>query len=504
MILAQNLATRTSSNGNVTLENKSTETINNLTATSLFTGLNLTSLLQNPAIACEHPYVTLESLLPFTAATRFWWHITAIPLSKLMTRMCYPLPLHYRYLTYYYDIMLPGYGQIPSRASKAWTATLTPDSSAFEPSWNLQTTGTHESIVRFTIEPHSEASGSDADPLNQKGIEKLVQRAAATDTGVDTELFRYVTSALFISDEEGRKLRKRWPEHFPPQAYLAFDFEKTGRIMAKGSFFFMWKAKQTERAPRDLAFELITGIPVIGPAIIEPLNVWYTWLTEFPVKYGGEPRVEGMGFDLLTPGPQSRIKIYSRLWNTSFGAVSYFYTLGNRLQDSSTTKGLELLKLFWVVVCGIQDDKDFMSKEVPVSHQDWADIVVNWEFKVGEALPRPKLYAPLGKWLQNNGIVSERLREFWRRLGWSEMAETYTKDWKDILYVYSLHSYDDVWNILVQEFLTYSSSPWHDEEGDGGMTFVSFAYKDDDSGLYMSLYFSPKVHTAVEKRVGLI
>jgi hypothetical protein len=36
------------------------------------------------------------------------------------------------------------------------------------------------------------------------------------------------------------------------------------------------------------------------------------------------------------------------------------------------------------------------------------------------------------------------------------------------------------------------------------MTFVSFAYQDEKSGLYMSLYFSPKVHTAVEKEIGLV
>jgi hypothetical protein len=52
--------------------------------------------------------------------------------------------------------------------------------------------------------------------------------------------------------------------------------------------------------------------------------------------------------------------------------------------------------------------------------------------------------------------------------------------------------------------LNLYSSPWHNAKGYGGMTFVSFAYQDEKSGLYMSLYFSPKVHTAVEKEIDLV
>lgn len=35
------------------------------------------------------------------------------------------------------------------------------------------------------------------------------------------------------------------------------------------------------------------------------------------------------------------------------------------------------------------------------------------------------------------------------------------------------------------------------------MNYVSFAYKDDGTGMSMTLYFSPKVHTAVEQ-IGLL
>jgi DMATS type aromatic prenyltransferase len=413
-----------------------------LTATTLFTNAALTTRLQDSITASQPPYLVLESHLAFNPAMRFWWQVTAVPLSKLMTRMNYPLHLHYRYLAYYYDIVLPSYGPIPSAKNEQWNATLTPDNSAFEPSWNLQTTGTQESIVRFTIEAHSAESGHGADPLNQKSIGELVRRAAEMSEGVDVDVYKYVTSALFVSDEEGRRLRKAWPDHLPPQAYLAFDFEKTGRMLVKGSFFFMWKAKQTGRAPRDIVHELVVKMPVIGATLVEPLKVWYQWLRAFPDVYGGELMVEGLGFDLLTPGPRSRIKIYQRLRKSCFGAVTYFYTFGNRLQDPATTKGLELLKLFWVVVCGVQDDEDFMGREIVEAHRYWADIVVNWEFKAGEALPRPKLYFPLGKWLENDEVCSERLSDFWKRIGWSEMAGSYRKDWNEILYVYPvvLHS----------------------------------------------------------------
>jgi DMATS type aromatic prenyltransferase len=405
-------------------------------AAGQFTGTALPELLRDASITSQPPFQVLSSRLPFEETSKFWWNASAAPISKLMTRTGYPLRIHYKHLAFYYDVVLPGYGPIPlhnDATERGWTASITPDASPFEPSWNLRTTGTSESVIRFTIEANSIESGTDADPVNQKTTQEIIQRAAAATPDFDLEIYNYVTKEIFLSNEEAKRLRRLYPEHLSPQAYLAFDLEKTGRILGKFTGFFNWRAKQLNQSPREVAFHLIANIPQLGPSLFEPLCTWDKCLREFPEKYGGEPRVECMSFDLVRPSRKFRIKPYSRLWSSSFGAVTHFYTLGGAVQDPSALKGLEHLKLFWHLVCGVPDDEHFMSTEIPVLHQGWADIIVNWELKPGEALPQPKFYMPIWKWIENDNEVSERLKKFWKAIGWNEQAESYRRDWEEAL-----------------------------------------------------------------------
>ncbi|KAF1935947.1 aromatic prenyltransferase [Clathrospora elynae] len=445
-------------------------------AASQFTSSALDALLQDASIASQPPYQVMQSLLSFDNTSKFWWDVTASTLSKLMTKASYPLSLHYKNLAFCYDAVLQGYGPIPSRTEdRGWNATVTQDGSPFEPSWTFKTSGSpEESVIRFTIEANSAETASVTDPLFQKATESLVTRAEAAGASFDLTIYEYFKKELFFDDDEGVRLRREYPDSMAPQSYFAFDFEKDGQILGKGFFFFIWKSRATGQSSRVVAQNLIASTPVIGPLFKEALGAWDRCLTTFPAEFGGEPRVECMGFDLLRPSKSSRIKVYTRLVNSSFNAVTHLYTLGGVLQDPTTLKGLELLKLFWHVVCGVEDGPDFGDQEVPVLHEGWADTILNWEFKPGELLPRPKLYMPLWKWLPSEFVICERLSEYWRRMGWDQQAESYTQDWQEIF-------------------------PWLDGTGFGGMNYVSFAYKDDGSGLYMTLYFSPKAYDTAEK-----
>lgn len=166
-----------------------------------------------------------------------------------------------------------------------------------------------ESVVIFTIELNNAESASAMDPLNQKPCEELVARAAAADPNFDLTMYEHLKAALFFTDDEGANLRRAYPDHLAPQSYLAFDFEKDGKVLGKLCLFFFWKARQTGRSPREIAIDLIAGIPVIGPSIKEGLSAWNRCLITFPAEFGGEPRVECIGFDSLKPGQNSRVKV---------------------------------------------------------------------------------------------------------------------------------------------------------------------------------------------------
>ncbi|KAH7382198.1 aromatic prenyltransferase [Pyrenochaeta sp. MPI-SDFR-AT-0127] len=238
----------------------------------------------------------------------------------------------------------------------------------------------------------------------------------------------------FFDDEDASRFKNENPAHLTPQSYVAFDFEKDGRVVGKLNLFSFWEIRQTRQSPQEITFNLIIGMPVIGPTCKEALHVWEQCLKTFPAEFGGEPRVECIGFDLLKPTQISRIQPYLRLWTSSFNAVTHFYTLGGALQDSTTLKGIELLKLFWHIVCRVEDGADFSKKKkAPILHEGWAEIIVNWEFKPGEALPKPKFYMPIWKWIPTELDICERLSGYWKRIGWEQQAESYTQDWQETL-----------------------------------------------------------------------
>ena len=109
--------------------------------------------------------------------------------------------------------------------------------------------------------------------------------------------------------------------------------------------------------PRENAFNLVVNMPTIGSSFKEALVAWKKSITKFPEEYGGEPRTECLGFDFLEPGPNSRIRIYTRLWKASYSALAYYWSLGGLLQDETTRKGQELLKIFWQIVFDVVDEE---------------------------------------------------------------------------------------------------------------------------------------------------
>ena len=165
-------------------------------------------------------------------------------------------------------------------------------------------------MIRFTIEANSTETASPADPLNQKSAESIVRRPSAAGASFDPTLYEYLKKELFFNDSAASRLREEHPDHVAPQSYFAFDFERNGQILGKGFFFFFWKRKVTGQSPRHIAQKLITCAPVIGPSFTTALSSWEQCQTSFPSEFGGEPRMECIGFDLLQPGQSSKIKVY--------------------------------------------------------------------------------------------------------------------------------------------------------------------------------------------------
>ncbi|KAF9885006.1 hypothetical protein FE257_000829 [Aspergillus nanangensis] len=447
------------------------------TARSAFGGIALEELLKDKSIASQPPHDVIRSRLPLDKTDNYWWDTTSVVLSKLMIQAGYPLPLQYQTLAYFYDIVLQGWGPIPLQTDgqpggRPWKATMLEDGSPFEPSFNLKTTGTIETVVRFTIEASDIGSGTAEDPLNQKAVHDLVMRCAAADPDFDLTVYNYIRSALMLDDHEALRLKHEFPDCNAPQMFFAFDFERTGKILGKCVPFLNWKSKQLGITQKELAIRVISGVPEVGPLFSDALAALDKFMVSFPADLGGEPSPESLNFDVVPPGKNSRFKIYIRPFKTSFNSVKYFYTLGGMLSDDVTLKGVELLRTFYEVLFDIKDGEE--DKELTAYNPGWGSVLFNCAFKPGAPLPVPQFYITIWKFMSSDRDIIERMTEFWRRIGWNQQADRYPEDWQ-------------------QTF------PWLDGAGWGNMDVLSLANKGDESGVYQSVYYSPMVHIAAEK-----
>ncbi|KAJ5773648.1 aromatic prenyltransferase [Penicillium paradoxum] len=447
------------------------------TARSLFSGSALEELLKDESITSQLPHDVIHSRLLFDKTDNYWWDTTAVTLSKLMLQADYPLSLHYKNLAYFYDIVLPAWGPIPLKTDgqpggRPWKPTMLEDGSNYEPSLNLKTTGTTETAVRFSIECSDARSGTAEDPLNQKAAHDLIMRCAAADPDFDLTVYNYMREALMFDDKEALRLQHDFPDCKVPQIFFAFDFERSGRILGKCVPFLYWKSKQLGVPQKELAMRVISGVPKVGHLYKDALAVLDGFMSSFPADLGGEPSAECLNFDVVKPGKSSRIKVYIRPSRTSFNSVKYFYTLGGLRTDEATLKGVDVLRIFYEVVFDIKAGEE--DKELTVYNPGWGSVLFNTAFKPGAALPAPQFYITIWKFLPNDKSIVERLIAFWRRIGWNQQADKYMKDWQDTF-------------------------PWIDGRGSGNMDVISLAYKEDGSGVYQSVYYSPMAHVAAEK-----
>lgn len=406
------------------------------TARTLFSGVALEELLKEESIVSQPPHDVVYARLPFNKTDSYWWHTTAVVLSKLMLQADYPLSLHYKTLAYFYDVVLPAWGPIPLKTDgepdgRPWKATLLEDGSTFEPSLNLRTTGTTETTVRFTIECSDARSGTAEDPLNQKAAHDLVMRCAAADPEFDLTVYNYVREMLMLDDQEAARLKQAFPDCGSPQIFVAFDFERSGKILGKCVPFLNWKSKQLGTTPMDLVIKVITGIPEAGPLYKNALAAWGRFMVSFPAEFGREPSTECLSFDVVKPGNSSRVKIYVRPSKTSFNSVKYFYTLGGLRSDDATLKGVELLRTFYKVVFDINDGEE--DQELTVYHQGWGSVLFNLTLKPGAALPTPQFYITIWKYMPSDNAIIDRLTAFWGHIGWNKQADRYAEDWRNTL-----------------------------------------------------------------------
>ncbi|KAI8312425.1 4-O-dimethylallyl-L-tyrosine synthase [Colletotrichum sp. SAR11_59] len=119
-----------------------------------------------------------------------------------------------------------------------------------------------------------------------------------------------------------------------------------------------------------------------------------------------QPVVEIVAIDCVNP-TDSRVKIYIRSKNTTFGSMIDVMSLGGRLPFLTDTVMSSLNEL-WVAVfgSGAEDDVGTLSRPLPTIDHRTSGILYYLELKPGAPLPKPKVYLPVRHYARDDEQIA--------------------------------------------------------------------------------------------------
>jgi DMATS type aromatic prenyltransferase len=171
--------------------------------------------------------------------TQFWWNTTGKIFAQMLQRAFYPLHQQYRYLSFFYTVILPELGPAPSfdMSSSVWNAAknrtnelslpalpsrfrsyMTDDHSPMELSWQFDKDG--GAVTRFAIDPVRRQS--EGDFHGAIGLFEELASLKVIAPGVDLDWCRTCADTLTIKNTSAKGLENGALEY--PSQYFVGKF----------------------------------------------------------------------------------------------------------------------------------------------------------------------------------------------------------------------------------------------------------------------------------------
>jgi DMATS type aromatic prenyltransferase len=172
--------------------------------------------------------------------------------------------------------------------------------------------------------------------------------------------------------------------------------------------------------------------------IITDFAFWNRFFAERSV-----PSIELVGIDCVDEASLSdaRVKLYVHTMSNSFNMVRDYVTLGGRLQDKTTLKGLGVLRDIWHLLLqepeGLVDD-DY-SKPLNDGSMLCQRLYFSFEMRPGREFPEVKTYLPTWNYVRSDEATVQNYEQVFRKCGqeWGEEGR-YRKVFESALYVLPL------------------------------------------------------------------
>ncbi|PLB52028.1 putative dimethylallyl tryptophan synthase [Aspergillus steynii IBT 23096] len=400
--------------------------------------------------ADRSPWRVLGKALGFANRDQeLWWLNTSPFFNNLLNQCGYEVHEQYHYLCFYHKHIVPVLGSfIRPGNSPDHLSCFTPEGYPFELSVNFQE---DRSILRLGCGPVGPFAGTEHDPLNKFMTRELLAKAAQIDPAIDLRWFDYFESQFILPTEQARTVSEHVVRHGRQTSQLAFDL-KNGGVVAKAYVFVLPKSIATGVPTVTLALNAIEGLA--DADFGSSLALLREYLLPGPDSDAPRSEVMLIGVDCVEP-QSSRLKLYLVNTHLCLENMRAFWTLGGRLSDSTTMKGLEIAENLWNLL-GLSDT---VYETVDV---DKLPLTFNYELKEKEQAPKPQLYLPVqGK---GDEFVADALTEFFKFLDWQGFACRYKQD-------------------LISNF------PCRDLKGSTAVQrWIAFSFT-ERTGVYLTIYF---------------
>lgn len=352
------------------------------------------------------------------------WSLAILPsLERLMQKAGYSKDQQQKYAAFVLQNIIPFLGPAPSPdGTPHFDSFCNDDFSPVELSWNVHG---GLSTVRIGFEPISCLAGTPRDPFNALEPSRVVQHLQHCYPHISTELWQHFLGDFTVTPDAASAVVARMaPNEHMSSTTISFDL--AGDPSPKLYHYPIAKGLSTDEVTGEIVTKSVKRLKLnITPA----LDILQAFITETKARHGSNSmRFETLSWDAVDP-VKTRLKLYVRTPRTSSRATQEILTLGGRLSDESTQLCVANIRLFWSSVLQIHDDE----AELPSSTHRTAGIILNFELRHNDPLPRPKVYIPVRHCCETDLQIAERLGVFFRKLGLTRVADSYVEDVQSIL-----------------------------------------------------------------------
>jgi DMATS type aromatic prenyltransferase len=333
-----------------------------------------------------------------------WWEDTAPLYAGFLRIAQYELEAQFIHLLFHFRYVLPSLGPFPQKGEKRINTAM-PGGRPFEISLNFQKSG---STVRFDFEPVTCATGSvqEEDQFNLSAVADVVSDLERNGLGPNTVLYdRFERELSLTPDDLSLFKTKNAKQTATTQYVVAWDLHESNRRM-KMYWFPAVKALASGQPKGPLAFDAIRRVDFERCYANSLLMV-----EKYLSAAGLDDDLWILSWDCEKPG-SSRVKLYVSAKNITRETLEDVWTLGGRVTTPATLDALALLQELWQALTPTEQDTGIR-------------MTISYELVPGSDTPQPKAYLPLCD--KNDMEVAKTLSVFFKRLGWMELAQSYTE-----------------------------------------------------------------------------